>query len=46
MKSNPVQPEPPGPGIREAEKRRYFLSMIGLWRIFDLYLDGSREARP
>jgi hypothetical protein len=46
MKSNLVPPEPLSPGIREAEKRRYFLSMIELWRIFDLYLDGLTEARP
>ena len=44
-RSNLVHPEPPGPRIPEAKKRRYFLSMIKLWRIFDLFLDGLTEAR-
>jgi hypothetical protein len=39
-KSNLVSPKPPAKKIMESEERHAFLQMIGLWRIFDLYLCG------
>lgn len=39
----PETPKPPKLHITTAQERRYFLMILGLFRVFDVYLDYFSE---